>query len=179
MGYFDTLVEVNFKEGATGEIIFFPNGFMGKGRVVPNEDVKQRLCEFQRMEYKFTYLIFIPYLWILAISGFFSVVFLCPAIVAWCFILYKQHSLTKGLEEHDLKLSFREAYVKRSRAQPNWYYWMVGIVSSLLMVYGVMLAIFSHKPIIALIIFACGLLGLGVSTQGYRLKNLTNSGSKQ
>ncbi len=46
MGYFDKIAKAAFKEGDNGETIYFPNGLLGKGRLVKDPARRNQLFKF-------------------------------------------------------------------------------------------------------------------------------------
>ena len=48
MGYFDQLAEAAFKTSDDGEIIYYPNGVLTKGRVIPDQETRDKAFKLQR-----------------------------------------------------------------------------------------------------------------------------------
>ncbi len=137
MGYFDRLADNAFKDGPKGEVLFYANGAISKGRVVPDNETRAKLFKFQKRNYKIAFFFGIPYGWLLGLSGIFTAASLLPLVLMMVYILYKQYTLTRGLKKHDLELGFGEVAEKGSQTVPNWIYWFVGVTSTLLIIMGV------------------------------------------
>ncbi len=176
MGYFDTIAENSFKRAPEGELIFYPNGAMGKGVVVPDEEKRIELHNFQKRIYKLVLFAVIPYSSIIGLGNPFSLAAFSPIILLVLYILYKQHSLTRGLKKHTLRLGFGEAAQRGAKSLPNWYYWLFGILSVSMITIGVTTPLLFHKTlydVVFIVVGFCsfGLLGLGLSIKMYQLKN--------
>ena len=176
MGFFDTLAENSFKQGLDGELIFYPNGAMGKGVVVPDEETRIKLHNFQKRTYKLVFFAVLPYSSIIGLGNPFSLTAFSPIILLVLYILYQQYSLTRGLKKHELRLGFGEAAQRGAKTLPNWYYWSFGILSILMITIGLTTPLLFKKTlydVIFIVVGFCsfGLLGLGLSIKMYKLKN--------
>ena len=176
MGYFDTVAENSFKQGPEGELIFYPNGAMGKGVVVPDEETRIRLHNFQKRIYKLIFFAVIPYSVIIGLGNPFSLTAFSPIILLVLYILYKQYSLTRSLQKHELRLGFGEAVRRGAKTLPNWYYWLFGILSVSMITIGLTTPFLFHKNLydVAFVVLgfsSFGLLGLGLSLKMYKLRN--------
>ena len=177
MGYFDKVVEAKFKDNSSGEILFYPSGIIGKGRVVPSDDAKNDIIKCQKYLLKLTLFIGLPYAWIVGMSGVFSIVSICPLVLLALYVYYKQRQCIANLEVHDSKLSLKEASSKGAKALPDWYYWFLGISSIGMAIISLLLPILCDAPYIDFIypiigLFSFGVLGLLLSVKLYELKKL-------
>lgn len=180
MGYFDKAAENYFKETTEGEVIYYPNGVLGKGRLVPDSSTKEELFSFQKRVLKITFLVIFPYVWLMGIAGVFTLGSFSPIILFVIYYLYKQHMLTRCLKKHHVKLGFKEAATKGSKNIPNWYYKITMAFSVLIMVLALCLPVMFSVPFAKMIvpvigILSFGLLGLALSVRMFQLKNLTGS----
>lgn len=120
MGYFESITESNFKEGPSGEILFYPQGILSRGRIVPDEEARLRLFNFQKGMYQALLLIALPYLWIMGALQKLESVYIIPAIVLMLYLFIKQYLLVKDLKTHKVRLGFMEVVEKNSKTFPNW-----------------------------------------------------------
>lgn len=176
MGYFDKMAESAFKETDDGSVIYYPNGIMGKGRVVPNEDVREKLYRFQKNMHRYLIFFGIPYGWLMGISRSFSAITISP-LIAFVVLMYsRQFWLVHKLPKHPSRMRLKEAMTKGSKALPNGYYWALGTFSLLALVYAMTLPYQLGKtsmPVMELVALLGGssLLVLGIAIFMYRLKN--------
>lgn len=176
MGYFDKIAEAAFKETSDGLPVYYPNGAMGKGRLVSSNEQKEKLFKYHKRLYKVLIFVGLPYGWLLGMSGVFTVATVAPIVVLAALMFLRQYWLVRKLPKHDLKLGFNEAIGKGSKALPNWYYWVLGVLSGIGIVFALTLPYQLNKTymeLIGLIIgfFSVSLLGLGLSIKMYRAKN--------
>ncbi len=175
MGYFDKISEAAFKEADDGVVIYYPNGAMGKGRVVPDLATKDKLYKFHKRLFKALLFVALPYAWLVGMSGVFTVVSFSPIILMAALMSLRQYWLIHKLPKHQLKLGMSEAMGKGAQALPNWYYWVLGVTSVVTMLFGLFTPYLInktyHEAITLVIGFSCfGLLGLFLSIKIYKLK---------
>ncbi len=162
MGYFDTIAEATFKMGPNGETIFYPNGAIGKGRVVPDDETRRRLHRQQKNLYKLALFTGVPYGMILGNLGIFTLTSLSPMLLLVIYFLYKQQAMVRGLEKHSLRLGFKEAAHKGLQALPNWYFWMLGSCAILLALLGFYLPVSADKSLSDTMPTVAAIAGFGV-----------------
>ena len=129
MGYFERAAESAFKETEDGLCVYYPNGIIGKGRIVTSPELKERIYIFHKNTMKYG----IP---IALMAGLFlkiSFVLILALIAAPIFYWY-QHRLIGGLKIHNSKNTAQEIYSKVRF--PAWY-------RKLLLILGVMGLLFS------------------------------------
>ncbi len=176
MGFFDSLVENSFKQGPNGEIVFYPNGAIGKGVLVPDEETRIKLHEFHKWTYKVAFFGAIPYSIAMGLGVLTFPTGFLPPLILIIYVLYKQHTMIRGLERHELRLGVGEALGRGAKILPNWYYWSFGILSVLMIAMGPAMPFMLKKPLMEMIfvvlgISAFGLLGLALAIKMYGLKH--------
>jgi magnesium-transporting ATPase (P-type) len=175
MGYFDKVAENSFKQ-IENALVYYPNGNFGKGRVIPDETTKNKLLNFQKSVYKSALFVVLPYSWMLGLIHHISLAGISPLLILGVAIFIRQYFLVKGLAVHNSKLAFSETAQRGSKILPNWYYWVLALLSIGLMIISVWLPLSSNKPIsefiyLSLAIFSMGLLGIGMAVKMYKLRN--------
>jgi hypothetical protein len=176
MGYFDKIAEAAFKETEQGMAVYYPNGAMGKGRLISSKEEKEKIFKFHKRLYKVLMFVGLPYGWLLGLSGIFTVSTIAPIIVLAGLMFLRQYWLIRKLPKHELKLGFNEAIGKGSKALPNWYYWVFGLLSVIGIIFALTLPYQLGKTYVELIELVIGfgsfsLLGLGLSIKMYLAKN--------
>ncbi len=176
MGFFDSLVENSFKQGPNGETIFYPNGAIGKGVLVPDEETRIKLHDSHKWMYKLAFFGVVPYSIVMGLGGLTFSIGLIPPLILVIYFLYKQHTLIRGLKKHELRLGLGEALQRGAKTLPDWYYWSFGILSALMIVMGLVMPFTLKKSLMEIIyvvlgISALGLLGVALSIKMYRLKH--------
>lgn len=176
MGYFDKMAESAFKETSDGVAVYYPNGAMGKGRLVSTREDKDKLFRFHKRLHKTLLFIVLPYSWLLGMSGVFTVGSMAPIVVLAALMFIRQYWLIRKLPKHDLKLGFNEAIGKGSKALPNWYYWVLGVLSVIGLVFSLTLPLQLGKPYMEVVEIVAGLgcvslLSLCLCLKMYGAKN--------
>jgi len=176
MGYFDKVAAAAFKETSDGMTVYYPNGVIGKGRLVTNDEEKEKLFRYHKRLYKVLMFVGIPYGWLLGLSGVYTVGTIAPIAILAALMFLHQYRLIRELPKHEMRLGLNEAIAKSSNALPNWYYWLFGTLS----VVGLFLAVTlpfqlekTYKELLVPVIGfgSFGLLGLSLSIKFYRAKN--------
>lgn len=114
MGYFERVAESAFKETEDGLCIYYPNGVIGKGRVVTSPELKEKIFSFHKNTMKYGILLGIA-------SGLFlklSLVIVIALIALPAFYFY-QRKLIGNLPVHNSKNTAQEIYNKVRL--PAWY----------------------------------------------------------
>ena len=121
MGYLDRLTESAFKETQEGVCVYYPNGIISKGRVVPNSELRSKIYSFHKNNIKYGVLGAI-------ILGFLLGKY---AVIAWALVLpihyYFRHKLIGNLEKHNSKITVKEIYKKAG--VPGWYKILLLVIS--------------------------------------------------
>jgi len=117
MGYFDSLID--FKTTSDGEIIYYPNGFWGKGYIVPSLEKKNEIQKVAKRIYKiFFFLVFVSIVglgisiilssekWWWVLSAFTLLILM--GIAVWCQRALK--NLAQGLVQSSVKITLLESY---------------------------------------------------------------------
>jgi hypothetical protein len=105
MGYFDGLVDGLFKTDEAGTRLFYPNGIIGRGYILPDEPTKAKV----RKSLKRWYMIGLPL--IIGVQASFgwepNVFFVAPILISLYYILIRKH--LKGLSLTEKKFSYSES----------------------------------------------------------------------
>lgn len=136
MGYFDGLTDGAFKEDDEGNSIFYPFGILGKGRVIPNKDEKEKLRNILKRYYQ----VFLPlFLLIGIIVGWFwaSAVGLATLLPLY-FLIFK---MTKNYQLATSSLKFSESTRNSARSHKKATLWALFLGSILLAMAGVLMLI--------------------------------------
>ena len=104
MGYFDGLVSGSFKPDETGRTLFFPYGFLGKGKLAPTEAAAQSL----RSSLKVYYMIALPVIIVVSILAGFLVSLLAAAALMALYEVWIR-SQTSGWERSGATLTYAES----------------------------------------------------------------------
>lgn len=179
-GYFDKIAEIAFKEGENGETIYFPNGILGKGRLVEDPACKERLFKLHKLLYKYFVPLCILYGLLLGLSGGASLDGLAPIILIALLLMLRQQVLIRGLPVLNERLTVKEAAVSTSKAfHPTFMkfafaYGVLGILLSLFIPY------FLEKPInevldLVLIVLALSVILMIISIILYKANKSNNA----
>ena len=123
MGYFDQLTESAFKETEDGLCVYYPNGIISKGRIVPTQELKAKIYSFHKANAKY------GILGVIVILLFLKKYALVFAFIYIPLHYYFRHKLIGNLEIHESRISINEIYRKVN--VPNWYKNALLIVSML------------------------------------------------
>jgi len=110
MKLFDAMVENSFIKTEDGLDLFFPNGFFGKGKIIPNQDEKDKVIKFLKKYYIMGSVL-------LSFTVFFKIYFLAALCLVSLTIYYYKESnrITKSYEISSIKLSVHETMKKASK----------------------------------------------------------------
>ncbi len=178
MGYFEKIANNFFRE-KDGKTIYYPNGMIGKGRVIPNEEIKTKLVNFHKRILQLSFFIVLPYAYFVGISESVSAIALSPVIFVALLIYFWHRNLVSSLEVHNSKLGAKDAVTGNVKALPNWYFWVFGSISLVLTILVLILPVIAGKPFTwpLFAVAAAGLFGFVFSVKMYRVKNLTKPSS--
>jgi hypothetical protein len=184
MGYFDKVAANYFKETDEGEVIYYPNGALGKGRLVPDEATREALFNMQKQMLQVLFLVVLPYIWIIGIAGAYTLGAFSPVLLVAGYYLYRQHKLTRHLKKHHLRLGFKEAATRGSKVLPDAYYKIMMVFSVLVIILALSLPMMMGVPFEQLFwpvigISAFGLFGLVLAVKMYQLKKSGPKGTAQ
>ena len=138
MGYFERVAESAFKETADGLCVYYPNGVLGKGRVVTSPELKKKIFSFHKNTVKFG----IP---LCIAAGLFlklQLVILLALVILPVFYFY-QRKLIGNLPIHNSRISAQEIYNKVKF--PAWYRKTILVLGVLGIVFSLFVAIFLGK----------------------------------
>ena len=176
MGFFDKLAESAFKESSNGEIIYYPNGALGKGRLVTDPAQKTKLFNYSKRLFKYLFPLGIIYGMGAGFSYGVSLESIIPIIVIYFVAFIRQRFLIKNLAIHNEKLTIKEGVATVSQA-----YHPVFLASSV--INGVLLVCLafalpsilnkSISEILSLVIFVfmVGVVSIGFGAYFFRAKN--------
>jgi hypothetical protein len=112
MGYFDGLVDGLFKTDKKGAHLFYPNGILGKGCILPDESAKNRVRKFFKRWFAVGLFLIIG---VQVLFGWkLNVFFVGPILISSYFILTRKH--LSGLNIAQEKLSYSESIKNSARS---------------------------------------------------------------
>lgn len=113
MNIFDRVASSAFKETDEGLCVFYPDGILSKGKVVPSLELKAKILLFQKIS-------------IMIGIGFVAAGLFIPVMATLVFVVillavyyFKRNQLIGSLANYDQKLTVSEAYAKAQF--PVWY----------------------------------------------------------
>ena len=115
MGYFRTLTNSSFKLDSEGNTIFFPWGILGKGYVLPNNEIEENIRKFLTAYY------LIGLTLLLIIVVFLNLWIVVILLIPFSFIIWSIQAkrYIKGLDQSSEKLSIKDnmknIFTNRSR----------------------------------------------------------------
>lgn len=109
MGYFDKLTETAFKEGENGVTIYYPDGVLGKGRIIDDPILKEKIFKFHKRFIKYLIPLACIYGMLLGLGQEITLNGLMPMIIIGILVFLRQRILIKGLPIHNKKLTVKEA----------------------------------------------------------------------
>ena len=179
MGLFDNLAETAFKKNHDGSDIYFPNGVIGKGRIVGDPARRKKLFNYHKRMLKYGIPLFSLYGAIAGASGITKNDLAFVGIMLGL-LFVRQRYLIAGLPVHSERLTFTQAAATGAKAFPPFLLLLLG-VCSLITIAGaaampIVLRIPFEKilfPVIGIISF--GVLGLAVSVYLYKARKSSNS----
>ncbi len=175
MGFFDKMTESAFKEGINGETIYFPNGVLGKGRLVQESARKEQLFKFHKRLNKYLIPVSILYGILAGLTGEVSLTGFMPLIILGIIVFLRQRFLMRGLPIHDEKLTVKEASTYAAKAFHPVFLFLIVLNGIILLLLSFALPFILEKPIdevffLMLFPFAIGLMSLGIGLYLYKVK---------
>jgi len=162
MGYFDSLAESAFKKNPDGEgWLYYPNGMLSKGRVVLDEEYKEKLFKFQKRIFMFLLPLGILYGFGLGVDDF-ELSSLVPPVVILILVYFRQYILIRNLPKSDVKLKYKEATGKAAQGLPNWYFYSMYVLSASLIIMALFSPQIFNKPYSEVTDLMLMFLGMGV-----------------
>ncbi len=126
MGYLDGLTDAFFKRNADGESLFYPNGVLGKGYVLPDEAKRDEVRRFVRHYYIVTFGSMI------VIGAFAEPIYYFPLFPFFLVGYYwKITQLVSGLPKTSERLSVKETYANSARSHNRVTLWLMLVASAL------------------------------------------------
>ena len=156
MGYFNTITESCFKEGPNGETLFFSQGVFTRGRIVPDEETRRALFNFQKRVFQSLFFIFLPYVWFVSFLHLTLWTYAPLSILVFTYLI-RLHYLVRNLKRSDTRLGFKETIRKNSKALPYWFFGM-SITMSVLAILGLIWLILATSIPTSKIIIPAALL---------------------
>lgn len=184
MSLTDALVGILFKQDDRGRTLFFPNGVLGRGYVVPDAAGEARLRRVM------TWLQFGAILG--GVGALLVAQIVVGPLVEWppgmwlgfsaavvglmVLIRLAVMRLVRGLAPapQDARLKLREVYAQQALALPRWYHWLQVAFSGLLCVTSLILLIFDEQMTMTALV---GVVMFGAIT-AYSIYGL-NAGAKR
>jgi len=175
MGYFDKITEAAFKEGENGESIYYPNGVLGKGRVIQDPELKKRIFKFHKRINKYLIPFGAIYGMLLGLGGAISLEGLMPVIIIGVLVFLRQRFLISGLPKNNTKLTVKETSTKASKAMHPAFLIFMMVNGIICIGLGLAIPFVLAKPIgeiqtLVLIPVAVGFVSLAISLYLYKLK---------
>ncbi len=175
MGFFDNLAETAFRKNLDGSDIYFPNGVIGKGRIVRDPARRQKLFNYHKRMCKYGVPLLTLYGLVLGASGGITRGHLIFIGVAVGLLFARQRYLMAGLPVYSERQTVTELAGKGAKAfHPLLLLFLGG--SSLILIAGgaampILLTTSFEKilfPMIGLVSF--GVLGLALSVYLYKAR---------
>jgi len=141
MGFFDGLTNGIFKRDKNGNMVFFPWGVLGRGRILPDEITESKVRGFVRRYYQVTLPMIIG---VGVVVGWAWSFLLVPIFGAWFYFGTK--SLISGCPYSEGKLTLKESYVNSATRHNKFTLWILFICSLLFVAGAIWLAISTNSP---------------------------------
>src|SRR3954469_20648308 len=123
MGYFDGLANSTFKKDAQGRDLFYPNGMLGKGRIIPDAETAAKLRDKVVQFYKLFMFGGLPAIVILVNVPGGIPILVAVGVIATVGTWFFFRSLARDLPVSDERLGYREA--QRNAARGHSYFGLV------------------------------------------------------
>ena len=177
MGYFDKLTESAFKQSKTGESIYFPNGVLGKGRLVKDVLKKDKLFKFHKRLNKYLVPFGVLYGMLIGLGGGLSMDSILPILIIGIIVFIRQRYLIWGLPIHDERLTLGEATTSVSKAFHPALLVVMGVNGILLILLSLSLPFileesYSEALFLVLTLSILGVLSLWFSIYFYKRRKL-------
>jgi len=180
MGFFDNLTETAFRKSIDGSDVYFPNGVIGKGRIVRDPTRRQKLFNYHKRIIKYGLPLMILYGLVVGATGGITKGHLIFIVVVGGLLFARQRYLIAGLPVYSERLTVTEVTARGAKIFHPLLLFLLGGCSLILIVGGaaipILLSIPFDKiafPIIGLIGF--GVLGLSLSVYLYKARKSNNS----
>src|SRR5260221_1103146 len=180
MGFFDNLAETAFKKTPDGSDIYYPNGVIGKGRIVRDSTRRQKLFNHHKRICKYGIPLVTLYGAVLGASGGFTKGHLIFIVVVMVLLFARQRHLIAGLPIYSEKPTVTEFAERRAKVFHPLLLLFLGVSSLILIVGGAAMPILLRTsfekilfPMIGLIGF--GVVGLALSAYLYKARKSNNS----
>ena len=175
MGYFDKITEAAFKEGENGESIYYPNGIIGKGRVIKDPELKKKIFKFHKRLNKYLFPFGVIYGMLLGLGGAVSLEGLIPVIIIGVLVFLRQRFLINGLPKNSAKLTVKEASTKASKSMHPAFLIFLMVNGIICISLGLAIPFIVAKSIgevqlSVLILVAVGFVSLAISLYLYKLQ---------
>ena len=177
MGYFDRIAEAAFKEGENGEIIYFPNGLLGKGRLVKDSERRIQLFNFNKRLNKYLMPSMLLYGILIGLGEGVSLSNILPILTICIIVFIRQRFLIRGLPIYNKKLTLEEAATSASKAfKPSLLIFMM-VISLMLILMSITMPFILDESIkemlfLVLVPLFVGLVSLAISLYLYKMKKI-------
>ena len=108
MGFFDNLTETAFRKSLDGSDIYFPNGVIGKGRIVRDPTRRQKLFNYHKRTIKYGLPLMILYGFAVGATGGITMGHLIFIVVVAGLLFARQRYLIAGLPVYSEKPTVTE-----------------------------------------------------------------------
>ena len=176
MGFFDKLAETAFRKNHDGSDIYFPNGVIGKGRIVRDAARRKKLFNYHKRIFKYGIPLVLLYGLVFRIS---SGHLIFVGVVAGL-MFARQRYLIAGLPVYAERPTVGEVAARGAKAFHPLLLLLFGGCSLILIAGGAAIPILSNMPfeqiafpMIGIISF--GILGLALSVYLYKARKSNNS----
>jgi len=180
MGFFDNLAETAFRKNPDGSDIYYPNGVIGKGRIVRDSARRQTLFNYHKRICKYGIPLMALYGAVLGMSGGLTKGHLIFIGIVAGLAFARQRYLIAGLPVYSERPTVTEFAARGSKAFHPLLLLFLGASSLILIAGGVAMPILLRTsfekimfPMIGLISF--GVLGLALSVYVYKARKSNNS----
>jgi len=176
MGFFDNLAETAFKKTDDGSEIYFPNGVIGKGRIVGDPARRKKLFNYHKRILKYGIPLAVLYGLLFGVSGG-HLIFIGVVLIL---LFARQRYLIADLPVYSERLTVTEVAASGAKAFHPLLLLLLGGCSLILIAGGVVMPILLRMPFdqIALPmigIVSFGVLGLSLSVYLYKARKSSNS----
>lgn len=182
MGFFDNLAETAFRKAPDGSDIYYPNGWMGKGRIVRESARRQKLFNYQKRIYKYAIPLMSVYGAVIGASRHLTIANLVFIGVVAGLLFARQRYLIAGLAVYsENSLTFTEFVARRAKAFHPSIFWFFG-ASSLILIAGTLAlpiliprTSFEEMVLLMISLISFGIFGLALSIYLYKARKSNNS----
>lgn len=164
MGYFDGMTDSSFKEDEQGNILFYPFGPLGSGRVIPNEDEKQALRRFLKRSYKILILLCVFFGLPRNLTLFVCATFIF--LIPYYWLLFRR---IRNFEVTKHKLTYKESLKNSAHSHSKKMLWFV-FSSSLLFVLASIFLFSVNSKLWLISVPGIVFFGFGSLAAGYMIK---------